>query len=266
MASATGTLSESISRRVTIASLVPGSRRVTSRAARDPLDPVRRERHPLELREHQRPSSPVRPSSRRSACSARRKRMRAASSFMPRISPQRANGRPSSSRQRDDRLLGRRELGHARADRKAACPDRSPGRRRSARLVASRRARTARSRTAEPIVSAAWRCATRASQARVFAGGRQRAATSRSTKTSWVRSSARSERPRAVREPAGDRGAQRAVGAVDVAIGARPPDRAARRRAAGPGRDRLGARAHADASLGITRVLHGASWRIAPLS
>ena len=47
-----------------------------------------------------------------------------------------------------------------------------PGASEYMRLVASRRARTARSRTAEPIVSAAWRCATRASQARVFEGGR----------------------------------------------------------------------------------------------
>ncbi len=82
-------------------------------------------------------------------------------------------------------------------------------------------------------MSAAWRCATRASQARVFAGGRQRAATSRSTKTSWVRSSARSEQPvryaRVRATPRAGRGRRRRSRGRDRPGG--------RDRAAAPGRD-----------------------------
>jgi hypothetical protein len=65
----------------------------------------------------------------------------------------------------------------------------------------------------------------------------------------------------AVGKAARDRRAQRAIGPVDIAIGTGLPDRAARPRIAGPCCDRLGARAYADASLGITSVLHGASWK-----
>ena len=132
-------------------------------------------------------------------------------------------GQALQQAQSDDLLLGRREPAPCRRASPAGSRDR-PRPRRTGRAARPRVARAPRAR-ARPIRSCRRRAAAPRGPARrgcSRAAGSARPA-SRSTNTSCVRSSARSELPVRYARPRATRRAQLAIGPVDVLVGAVPP-------------------------------------------
>ena len=203
-------------------------------------------------------STPARPSSRRSAGSARRRRMRAASSLMPSSTPQPENERPCSSRSTmiwrccSERRARQRSI----ASSASAIALGSLGQRpigglepRARRAFADGRA----DRVGDAPLSDAREPGARVDR-RAAAGGHQQV--DEDVLGQVLREV---EAARAVGEAARDGGPELAIGAVDDVVGARAaqlsvaPGRWPRR----PRGDAVGARTDADACLGIASVLHG---------